>query len=603
MRAIVGRPRFLNPTKPPETQRWWQGPAPHRQNLRGSAVGPVDLQLRSLALERVHVPADGSCQYHSVAVSCAFTHTELRFLALSLIESCPADFKPFIAGSFEGYLRRLKTPGSWGDHITLHALARILQQPIHVARTSGVTVISPASLPIGVSPLWVAYNGVHYDAVLPARVELVTSAFVAEPSERRMPIPQLECEGFSKRNPVCLSFASCNVTSLKKNLSLISNLADVIGFQESRHTALSTPVLASRLSALGLTAVFGKPMPHRNRGRSREARAVWNARPGGVAIACKNSIPLQLVPVGDDPRRRMLWDSHRWLHAVIAFGTGRQVIHVFVFYGFPGSYSNSTHRCRTEELLDEVFTEASKYRDLPALILADLNLQPQDSDVCRRACLQGGWVDAALAASKLDPTHYPPHGQPRRLDVALLNKTAADAFNGYAVLDDTGLPSHRPAQVVLSTPRFATLHCQLNRPRKFPDVISACPREEQLLAKKIFSAHEETWTKALAVLDVDSLLTCWSKFSEEFLCKRASVDSSAYTGRGKTPRFVKQPNCGVNRPIKFSGSQTTVEERCLRKLVRQIEELQRQSPTDLGPWPFRLRHLWSLAASRARKWD
>ena len=120
-------------------------------------------------------------------------------------------------------------------------------------------------------------------------------------------------------------------------MSLISCLANVRGFQESRHTALSTPVLASKLSALGLTAAFGKPMPHRNRGHSREARAVWNARPGGVAITCKNSIPLQLVPVGDDPRRRMLWDSPRWLHAVTAFGTGRQVIHVFVFYGFPGS--------------------------------------------------------------------------------------------------------------------------------------------------------------------------------------------------------------------------------------------------------------------------
>ena len=159
--------------------------------------GLVDLQLRSLALEGVRVPADSSCQYHSVAASCAFTHSELRFLALPLIEPCPADFKPFIAGSFEGYLRRLKTPGSWGDHITLHALARILQQPIHVARTFGVTVIRPAALPNAVSPLWVAHNGVHYDAVLPARVELVTSAFVAEPSERRVPISQPECEGFS----------------------------------------------------------------------------------------------------------------------------------------------------------------------------------------------------------------------------------------------------------------------------------------------------------------------------------------------------------------------------------------------------------------------
>ena len=130
-----------------------------------------------------------------------------------------------------------------------------------------------------------------------------------------------------------------------------------------------------------MTCLFGKPMPHRKSVHKEEAKTVWNARPGGVAIACRDSTPIQLVPVGDDSRRLKLWNSHRWLHAILPYGSGRRVIHLFVFYGFPGAYSNNNHRSRTESLLDEVFAEASRFRDLPALTLSDLNLQPQDSEV------------------------------------------------------------------------------------------------------------------------------------------------------------------------------------------------------------------------------
>ena len=37
----------------------------------------------------------------------------------------------------------------------------------------------------------------------------------------------------------------------------------------------------------------------------------------------------------------------------------------------------------------------------------------------------------------------------------------------------------------------------------------------------------------------------------------------------------------------------------MRKLARQIDELQRQVPTGLGPWPHRL--LWQCASTRANK--
>ena len=278
-------------------------------------------------------------------------------------------------------------------------------------------------------------------------------------------------------------------------------------------------------------------------------------------------------------------------------------LHVFVFYGFPGAWSNSTLRSRTEALLEDVFHETSKYRDLPVLILTDLNLQPHDSDNCRSACLQGGWLDAALAASNFDPTHYPSHGNARRLDAVFLNKTAASAFSKYSILEDTGIPSHKPIRVVLQIPRFAALYNQLKRPRSFPAVLDSDPNLEAALAEHSFHKHQADWNSAWSARDTDALFKCFNNFAEAFLCERAPVDPSFYVGRGTIPKFIKQPNCGVNRPLKFQGSQTTVEERCLRKFARQIEELQRQAPTGLGHWPHRLRRLWQCASNRAKNWN
>ena len=188
-----------------------------------------------------------------------------------------------------------------------------------------------------------------------------------------------------------------------------------------------------------------------------------------------------------------------------------------MFYGFPGAYSNSTLRSRTEDLLEDVFLEASKYRDLPVLILTDVNLEPQESDNCRAACLQGGWLDAALAASNFDPTHFPSHGNARRLDAAFLNKTAACAFSKYSILEDTGIPAHKPVRVVLQIPRFATLYNQLKRPRCFPVVLDSDPNMEVSLAEHTFHEQQAQWDSACSARDTDALFKCFNNFAEAFL--------------------------------------------------------------------------------------
>ena len=337
----------------------------------------VDSQLPALGLQRCRVAEDGNCQFHSVALQCDFHHTELRSLALAVLRESPADFIGFVDGSWSSYLEQMEFLGSWGDHVTLCALSRALSREIRVVKADGVEVISPPLRAVG-PVIWLAYSGVHYDACL-----ALSQAVAPEPPPA--PLSHNACDGAPG-----LSFASCNVTSLKKNYTLVSGLADCIGLQETRHTSLSTSTLSARLSTAGYTLLFGKCMPHRARVHSHEARTMWNGKPGGVALAVRDHMPCQVVPVGDCPVRKQLWNSCRWLHAVVAYGSGKHAFHVFVFYGFSGAYSNPALRDSTEELLRSAFEVAHQYRNLPVVFLSDLNMVPSDSDSCRHACLKGG---------------------------------------------------------------------------------------------------------------------------------------------------------------------------------------------------------------------
>ena len=329
-----------------------------------------------------------------------------------------------------------------------------------------------------------------------------------------------------------------------------------------------------------------------------------------MALAFHSHIPAQLVATGVSPLRQRLWDSGCWLHAIIALGSARRALHIIVAYGFSGTYSCSSAHSANEQFFSDVFEEASCRSDLPCIILSDMNRQPQDSDVCRQACLRGGWLDAGLAGADLSPTHFPPHGQPRRLDIVLLNKTAAVSFSEYKILDDAGFPNHKPIVVHLSLPSLHLTHTQLRRPRKLPEaaLTPASPEAERENFLQSWQRYSADWEAAVKTQDTDALFRCFNRISEDFLCERGKSAISPqprkhYCGRGSLPRFFNQPATGVSRPTQADGAQTTAKERCLRKLARQLEELSRMLPSGPSVWPTSLLHLWRKASSRAARCD
>ena len=78
-----------------------------------------------------------------------------------------------------------------------------------------------------------------------------------------------------------------------------------------------------------MICIFGKPMPHRKSVGKQESKTLSNARNSGVALA-------SLESAGEDPRRLKLWNSRRRLAAIVPYGSGRRVVHLFVFLDFLG---------------------------------------------------------------------------------------------------------------------------------------------------------------------------------------------------------------------------------------------------------------------------
>ena len=176
-------------------------------------------------------------------------------------------------------------------------------------------------------------------------------------------------------------------------------------------------------------------------------------------------------------------------------------------------------------------------------------------------------------------------------------------------MEDTGFPNHKPVQVHLSLPSLHFTHAQLRRPRQFPECAlkSTSTEADDALFAHSWHHFSSEWEEVLHAQNTDALFCIFNKIAEDFLCARGALVTSKsrnpYCGRGSMPDFVKQPAVGVSRPAQVGGSQTTVKERGLRKLARQLEELMRILPAGPSVWPVAVMRLWRKDSLRAASFD
>ncbi|KAH9811029.1 OTU-like cysteine protease-domain-containing protein [Melampsora americana] len=125
------------------------------------------------------IPGDGNCQFRAISLMMTGSqesHETIRKAAVGYMELNFRKFKDFAdltdpktGGTWEGYLKNLKKPGTYGDHLTLNAMAEIFRRKFVVlserSTHDGVDIIK--GQPDGTSKTYSLYlNNNHYEILL-----------------------------------------------------------------------------------------------------------------------------------------------------------------------------------------------------------------------------------------------------------------------------------------------------------------------------------------------------------------------------------------------------------------------------------------------------
>ncbi|XP_035678430.1 OVARIAN TUMOR DOMAIN-containing deubiquitinating enzyme 9-like [Branchiostoma floridae] len=125
----------------------------HPQEDNGYGNDDMQQMKANLAAEnlvvRDFITADGNCQFSAVSDQVSrlkrgyMTANCLREIVVSYLKNIPVPepssehtVANFVQGDFDAYLDRMAVNGEWGDHVTLQAMANLLNLPIHVVSSS-----------------------------------------------------------------------------------------------------------------------------------------------------------------------------------------------------------------------------------------------------------------------------------------------------------------------------------------------------------------------------------------------------------------------------------------------------------------------------------
>ena len=134
-------------------------------------------RLRMRNIRRVDTQALGDCQFIAVAMSGKLDihHESLRQQVCDYLEALPATFQEIFKdfAQFTAYVQRMRKSCTWGDHLTLLAMAHLLLRPICVItdstheEVSVMEILPPETIAQAAwgEPIWIVlYGEKHYEA-------------------------------------------------------------------------------------------------------------------------------------------------------------------------------------------------------------------------------------------------------------------------------------------------------------------------------------------------------------------------------------------------------------------------------------------------------
>ena len=255
---------------------------------------------------------------------------------------------------------------------------------------------------------------------------------------------------------------TANITSMWTQLENVFALpCHFAALQEVRLTEMGQNHMNSVFQEKGWSIVHGKPLACQ--------KTIWHCKAGGVAVVAAPGLCLQnVVPACDI--EQSLWDTGRFVHAAIAYGNGRRVIHVISVYGYSGAQGRPEIMRKNESLLCNVFKVAAALGNVPVLVMGDINVDPDASPAVQSAARLGGCVDSAKVCAvargiSCDRTCFVRDTSlGTRIDAIFCNAAARGALGDCGVLDDCAVPTHRPVACELRLEAYAQEANVLRRP-------------------------------------------------------------------------------------------------------------------------------------------
>ena len=244
----------------------------------------------------------------------------------------------------------------------------------------------------------------------------------------------------------------------------------------------------------------------------------------------------------------------------------RSVI-LYIIYGKSGARWEPSKRDYNRQMLSAIHEDSVLRGDLATIICGDFNLTVEDATDVFNLYKKSRWVDAALFGNTgFDdrPTSMKGHGA--RIDMALLNHTAASLACQYDLMDGINTEDHRILDIKMHVP-CAAQHWYM--PKRCSNAIYQYPSSgyepPQIERDKRIQQH-------LAKNNLEDAYKQWSLNAENLLATIPATDKtvSFSHGRGRTAwrRLTVYP------PEGFADTDT-VWCRQLAKALRQVEELVR----------------------------
>ena len=114
---------------------------------------------------------------------------------------------------------------------------------------------------------------------------------------------------------------------------------------------------------------------------------------------------------------------------------GLAPVKIYQILGFARAKDDPERLKLNGQLLKKVFEEAGSCRDIPVLIIGDINIDPLFTTKVSEKVFGGRWVDAGTVRAGIEkenpPWTFSQRYSTSRIDVALLNESAMNLFCGF----------------------------------------------------------------------------------------------------------------------------------------------------------------------------